>query len=122
MGRTQLLFPLSVAPHAPLLRGNPVNASHIGRRDQAFALQKLGIPLRPGRIHCHAFGQTFTEIDQRKHLAADRLVANPVHKIVAPLHRLHGMRQRQQKLTCAFDIHAQSIERFLQGIEQILYT
>jgi hypothetical protein len=47
------------------------------------------------------------QVDHGKHLAADRLVANPIDKVVAPLQRLLNQRQAAQEGACALAIHAQ---------------
>src|SRR5580698_2653784 len=49
------------------------------------------------------------EAGQREHLSADSLIGNPVDEVVAPLHRLAYVRQREQKSAQAFGVHAATL-------------
>ena len=50
VGGAEFALPLGVAPCAPALGGDPVNAGHVGCGEEAFALQQLSVTLRSGAV------------------------------------------------------------------------
>ena len=105
VGGTQFVLPLRVAPCGPALGRDPVDARHIRRRHQTFALQQLGITFRAGTVGDDAVVATI-EIQDTEHLAADGLVADPEDDVVAPLHGRNDVRESQQQGAHAICIHA----------------
>lgn len=77
----------------------PVQPSaHVRGRANALRLAEHGRTLRAGRKGKHRIALARTQIDEREHLAANRLIHRPVNEVVAPLHRLSRARQLQQGL------------------------
>src|SRR5215469_6888123 len=80
--------------------------SHIRSWRHPIDLEQLTISLRPGCIADHLAVFDVIQIENSKHLAADDLVSCPEDKIVAPLHCLSHVGQREEVGADALDVHA----------------
>ena len=114
IGLAQLVLKLALPQHIPALDSHPESLGHIRRGDYAFDLQQLWIALG-ATVEPH-YARTFAvQMDQGKHLAADRLVAYPKNEVMAPVHAFRCVRQAEAKLADAFVVHDQIAESLLQN-------
>ena len=107
MRRGKSSFKLARRQGVPTLQADPVDARHVGRRNDVLIFQKFTKALRPCAQWKHNVRVPASRIEARHgtRLAADSLVAYPEDQVIAPLHRLLNMRQGEGKDSHSFSIH-----------------
>lgn len=105
----ELLLPLGGAEDVPSLDRDPVDAGYVGRGEDAFDFEELGVALGTGGVGEDAGADVVAfQPGPGEHLAADGFVAHPEDE-TAELLGFDDVRESEEIGADAFDVHPVSI-------------
>jgi hypothetical protein len=111
VGCPEFALPLRGGEDIPTAGGDPVDAGHVWRGDEAFDFEELRVTGGAGSVGDDELWVVglrvfrFVKVDEGEHFSADGLVSGPEDEVSAPLHGFDHVREGEEIGSKAFGVH-----------------